>query len=790
MNFTLRSKRYNPKTKNVSRARFKTERLKNPQVVEELQRKVHNQLASSELEISSADPDTCWTIIKNTIFEASSHVVGLDKHKKQEDWYNENRTEIDLLLEQKHHAFQATINNPNNQQLQERHKFVKLRVRKEIRDIKNKWWSDKANEIQLYADQHDSRSFFEAIKKIYEPSRRNLNPVKDSTGRLLKDEELIRNRWRDHYSLLLNQHSNINLEAIDLIPQYSENAILDQIPTIEEISKALKEMKNNKSAGNDGIPAEILKCLVPEIVPHLKVLFDKIWSHEQVPQDFRDALIVNIFKKKGDPADCGNYRGISLLVVAGKILARVMSNRLLPYLDKLLPQSQCGFRPNRSTIDMIFALRQLQEKVIEQQEELHVAFVDITKAFDSIDRNTLWKIMFRFGIPSKFVAICKSLHVNNWSRVAHNGKITDPFQTHTGVRQGCVLAPLLFNIFMAALSIIVDRKLTERGIGIRYRYDGGLFNLGRLRATTKTRLQFITELMYADDCALVAHSHEQLQQILNIYAWAYEALGLRINIKKTKILSTPRDVDYNPSINISGQQLENVEHFNYLGSILNTNANVDIEVRNRISAASRSFWKLRNRVFQNHDLSLKTKTAVYRAVVIPTLLYGCETWVPYARHIKALERALQRHLRQIMHIRWYHRVSNNTVLMRANCASIEIQISQARLRWTGHMVRMDDNRIVKNILYGELCEGRRRQGGQRHRYKDILHETLKSVNVADRWEETARDRSEWRRVVASYGGPRVIHRHVPAPGHFECPECGRVITSRIGLFSHRRTHNR
>ena len=119
------------------------------------------------------------------------------------------------------------------------------------------------------------------------------------------------------------------------------------------------------------------------------------------------------------------------------------------------------------------------------------------------------------------------------------------------------------------------------------------------------------------------------------------------------------------NIKFDAEPLAVVQRFTYLGSIVNEKANLDCEIRSRINAASRAFWKLRERVFDNHDLSLTTKLAVYRAVVIPTLLYGCESWVTYSRHVKDLERIQQRHLRRIMRIRWFHYISNQEVLSRA-----------------------------------------------------------------------------------------------------------------------------
>ena len=311
--------------------------------------------------------------------------------------------------------------------------------------------------------------------------------------------------------------------------------------------------------------------------------------------------------------------------------------------------------------------------------------------------------------------------------------------------------------------------------------------MGRLRA--KTRTKFITDLQYADDCSLISDSAENLQEILEIYSWAYQALGLNVNVDKTKVMSCPPST-IQTNIMIEDRKVEYVDCFNYLGSVVNRTSNVDDEIRNRINAASRSFWRLRERVFDNHDLSVKTKVAVYRAVVIPTMLYGCETWTPYRRHIKSLNLIQQRHLRQIMRIKWFHKVSNKNVLERAKCSGIETLVSQARLKWVGHVYRMEENRLPKCVLYGELVRGQRKQGGQFKRYKDVLHGTLKQAKVQNSWEMQAADRSEWRRVCKNLNAEvqqNRRRRNVPSE-KFECPECGRVILSRIGLFSHRKTH--
>ena len=129
-------------------------------------------------------------------------------------------------------------------------------------------------------------------------------------------------------------------------------------------------------------------------------LFDKIWAAES------DATIVHLYKRKENRAVCDNHRGILLLATTGKLLSRVLLNRITAHrAPRVLPESQCGFRPGRGTVDMIFTARQLQEKCREQRKELYVVFFDLTKAFDSVNRVTLWSILRKLGCPEKFVNV-------------------------------------------------------------------------------------------------------------------------------------------------------------------------------------------------------------------------------------------------------------------------------------------------------------------------------------------------------------------------------------------------
>ena len=238
---------------------------------------------------------------------------------------------------------------------------------------------------------------------------------------------------------------------------------------------------------------------------------------------------------KGDRAECGNSRGISLLSVVGNVLAKIMLTRLLEQVvDLVLPEVECFFRHGRSTIDMIFVARQLQEKCREQNQDLYLAFVDPTKAFDTVNRYLLWNILHKFGCPPTFIAILQQFHTGMCAQVVMAGSQSSSFPVEVEVKQGCVLAPTIFNLLLVAITLVSHRDLQSSDcVGIEYRLDGGFINLRRLQAKTKTSFAMISALQYADDAAFPSHTADGLQRSLDVMSETYLRAGLIINTTKT-----------------------------------------------------------------------------------------------------------------------------------------------------------------------------------------------------------------------------------------------------------------
>jgi hypothetical protein len=310
---------------------------------------------------------------------------------------------------------------------------------------------------------------------------------------------------------------------------------LDHPPYLLELDNALSTLCDNKAPGIDQLPGEVFKHGGRKLEETLHKLICKIWETGDVPQEWKNAKMITIFKK-GDRLDCGNYRGISLLSIAGKLFARILLNRLIEHAEEnILPEAQCGFRSERSTIDMIFTLKQVQEKCAEQNKPLYIVFVDFAKAFDTVHRDALWTVLKNYGCPDHFVKLIKHLHSGMEAHVSIGGNPSNPFPVENGVKQGCVLAPTLFSIYLAAVLENAFRGISN-GVHIQTRPGADLFKISLFKAKSRCKLVTIREMMFADDTAFVAHSLEDIQSIITAFSRVSTNFGLRINLKKTEVL--------------------------------------------------------------------------------------------------------------------------------------------------------------------------------------------------------------------------------------------------------------
>ena len=589
----LQPKRYH-RGKKQGYPRIDVSKMSQPDLVEQFARRFESELKTSQTGDSAMEK---WATLRDAIHRTALAIFGR-KTLKSHYWFEAKSAEMTPVIEAKRAALAEYKRSPSERNLQIL-RAARSKAQHTARHCANEYWSELSETIQTAAITGNIRGMYNGIRTAMGPAQNKTAPLKSTTGEVITDKGQQMERWVEHYSDLYSRQNVVTtaaLDAIECLPAIEE---LDIEPTIEELNKAINSLASGKAPGSDGIPPDLIKHCATTLLLPLHEVPCQCWKEGAVPQDMRDPKIVTLYKNKGERSDCNNYRGISLLSIVGKVFARVILVRLQKLAERVYPESQCGFRAERSTIDMIFSLRQLQEKCREQQMPLYVAFIDLTKAFDLVSREGLFKILPKIGCPPKLQSLIESFHSNMQGTVQFNGSTSEPFNICSGVKQGCVLAPTLFGILFAML-LKHAFGTSREGIYLCTRSDGRLFNLARLRAKTKVREALIRDMLFADDAAVASHTQRGLQSLMDRFSQACKDFGLTISLKKTNVLG--QGTESPPIITIDEYELDAVHQFTYLGSTITDNLSLDAELDKRIGEAATTLARLTTRVWINPKL--------------------------------------------------------------------------------------------------------------------------------------------------------------------------------------------
>ena len=487
------------------------------------------------------------------------------------------------------------------------------------------------------------------------------------------------------------------------------------------------------------ITAELLKAGGDCIAEWLTVIINSVWVDERLPVDWKRGIILPFWKNKGDKLICGNHRGITLLSIPGKVFTRVLLTRALSAIRSRRRPQQAGFLPNRSTTDHISALRLIIEKTREfrNKRQLYIAFIDLKAAFDSIDHQSLWNILQKIGVPGKHLSLFKELYAGAESCVRINRAHSDWFNIRSGVRQGCIAAPDLFNSVVDYLM----EKVCEQIPGVAFGdYD-------------------LADLEYADDTAILSGTFAEITHALEVFDTEARKLGLQINWDKTKLMMIGDGPIPEPPV-FDGHVVEFVDSFIYLGSSLTRTGELRTEIDRRRGIAGDAMAKLNRPVWKQRNISRETKLKIYNALISSILLYGAETWPLNATLASRLDGFDSRSLRRIEGIHWTDHVSNEELRRRTRQPLASSIAAQKRVRWLGHVLRLPPYHPTRAIMeFNPRQAGwTRPRGAPRTRWLDVAAKDLRQCGVAlENAEALAQDRSRWRSLVKTVGSTRPAH---------------------------------
>ena len=357
-------------------------------------------------------------------------------------------------------------------------------------------------------------------------------------------------------------------------------------------------MKNNKTGGNDGLVGELLKYGGVAIVDLLELLFSVVWQEEVVPRNWREGLIVSLFKKE-DTEDPVNYRGITLLSVVGKLFCKIINNRLVQLLDKgrVLHEGQAGFRVNRSCMDNVFTLNELVQGRWEDKRTF-AFFLDIQK-YDTVWYNGLWDM----GAKGRMWRVFKKIYAVSRSAVLLEGEKSASFSVDQGVAQGCSLSPILFSVFINDLLKVVE----EADVGI------SLSNGKKLGG-----------MLFADDFVGVSESEEDLRKLIEVIHGYCSKWRLRANVNKSAVMVFSKK-PVKCQCKWGEQDLPVVSSYRYLGIDFASNGAWDVHVKNVCVNGKRKVNQLHS-VLSNRDVNLSARRLLLLSVVRPSTEYGSEIW--------------------------------------------------------------------------------------------------------------------------------------------------------------------
>ena len=474
------------------------------------------------------------------------------------------------------------------------------------------------NNIVLNIEQmshNNPKQFWKKIKDM-SPKKSDLPTKIEKNGNVITDQKDVLNIWKTDFEDLYNPKFSTTNEAFmeeikseisDMENSITLNTDLNKPIEVCEVHKAIRKCKAKKAPGIDKIPNEVIQH--PNMCYLLFKLFSFCFEKHIVPSLWLKSVVRPIPKSSDkNPYVPLNYRGISLISCIGKIYSSILDNRLISYLDEnnILVDEQNGFRKSRSCEDHIFTLSSIIKDKKMKNKSVFAAFIDMSKAFDCINRSLLLYKLLKNNINGNLYLAISALYNETLSCVQINNIRTDWFVTNQGVRQGDNLSPTLFNIYINDLAL----ELKKMNLGV---------TIGNLH---------VCILLYADDIVLISESEQNLQIMLDfVNSWCNK-WQMKINNEKSKIVHFGRKTLPKTSFEfkVGCNTLEVTDSYTYLGIIFDEFLTFEKCAKTLSDLAGRALSAVISKFKRFRNIGFNTFTKLYYAGVNTILDNGASVW--------------------------------------------------------------------------------------------------------------------------------------------------------------------
>ena len=523
----------------------------------------------------------------------------------------------------------AKRRNPEYKRAKDDYLDKRISYQKTVREKRKQY--KKEMQEKLLNSRHDSKSFWGEIRKLSFKKPKLANITIDQWGNHFKevfktneeDEEQAENieqprelereiRQRRRQEREIRREEAEGNEDEDLEE-------LDEEITREEIINGIDKLKKGKAGGVDDVSAELLQLCKGKIIEFLFKLFNNMFTIGYFPLRWAVAIVVPLHKK-GDVNKPDNYRGISLLSITSKIFTGILNRRLYSWSEEneKINVEQAGFRRSHSTIDHIFTLHSMISNCLygRRRSKFYVCFVDFKKAFDTINRDRLWEVLERHGVTNKMLEMIKAIYSKVTAVIRYGSEVSGEINCPLGVRQGCLLSPLLFTLLISELA----QEIASEG---RHGYQ---FNPGAIELFT---------LLFADDIALMATTPMGLQTQIDNLRRGAERLGLVVNLEKTKVMVFRKGgfLGRLEQWHYGEERIEVVNKYKYLGYTLTTKLSVDIALAEYAGKAKGRIVSIFRALYKLGKIDMGVFFRLFDSQVKPILLYGAEIWGMKTRDI-------------------------------------------------------------------------------------------------------------------------------------------------------------